>query len=98
MIRELAQVDVKPGTEEAFEAAVAKAVPLFARQRGYRSLQLLRVVERPQRYRLLVDWDSVEDHTVHFRGSPDFQEWRKLAGGFFATPPVVDHMHCVLSV
>ena len=96
MILEIAQIDVKPGTEKDFEAAVAKAVPLFKNARGCKSMQLHRCVEQASRYRLVVDWETVEDHTVHFRGSEAFQEWRRLVGGFFASPPAVDHMHRVL--
>jgi heme-degrading monooxygenase HmoA len=97
MVWEIAQLDVKPGEESAFEAAVAKAVPLFKSARGCKGMQLHRCVEQPSRYRLVVDWETVEDHTVHFRGSENFQEWRRLVGGFFAAPPAVDHMHCVVN-
>ena len=97
MFWEVAQIDVKPGEEAAFEAAVAKAVPLFKKSRGCKAMQLHRCVEQPGRYRLVVHWETVEDHTVHFRGSSNYQEWRQLVGGHFATPPAVDHMHCVLN-
>jgi heme-degrading monooxygenase HmoA len=97
VIWELAQIDIKPGQEAAFEAAVAQAVAIFKRNRGYRALQLHRGIEQPGRYRLLVEWETVEDHTVDFRNSSDFQEWRKLVGHHFAATPVVDHMECVLS-
>ncbi len=96
MVWEIAQIDVKPGDEAAFEAGVRKAVPLFKRSRGCRSLQLQRSVEFPSRYRLVVDWETVEDHTVHFRGSEEFKEWRKLVGEYFASPPSVEHTHRVV--
>jgi len=97
MFWEIAQIDVKPGQEAAFEAAVAQAVPLFKKSKGCRAMQLHRSVEHPSRYRLIVDWESVEDHTVHFRGSDAFAEWRRLVGGHFAVPPVVEHTERVLS-
>ncbi len=96
MFWEIAQIEVKPGDETAFEAAVRKAVPLFKRSRGCKGMQLQRSVEFPSRYRLVVDWESVADHTVHFRGSEEFKEWRKLVGEYFASSPVVEHTHRVL--
>ena len=92
MIYEIAEIHVVAGKEKDFEAAVQKAVPLFQRARGCRSMELQRTVETATKYRLVVGWDTVEDHMVHFRGSPGFQEWRRLVGGFFqGGPPVVDH-------
>lgn len=92
MIYEIAEIHVVAGKEQEFEAAVRQAVPLFQRARGCRSMDLHRTIETPGKYRLVVGWDSVDDHMVHFRGSPEFREWRRLVGGFFrAGPPVVDH-------
>ena len=92
MILEIAQIDVKPGLEAEFEAGVAKAAPLFKRAKGCKGLTLQRSVETPARYRLFIQWDTVENHTVDFRGSADFQEWRKLVGHCFASPPEVEHV------
>lgn len=97
MIFEVATIEVKAGAEEDFERGVAKALPVFARARGYQSLKLERSIENPLRYRLIVGWNTVEDHTVAFRSSPDFQIWRSLVGGTFAAPPAVEHMDLVLT-
>lgn len=91
MIREIAQIDVKPGMEAEFEAGVTKAAPLFRRAKGCKGMSLERSHEKPQRYRLFVLWETLENHTVDFRGSTDFQEWRKLVGHCFAAPPEVEH-------
>jgi quinol monooxygenase YgiN len=91
MVVEIAQIEIKPGLEGEFEAAVKKAVPIFQRARGCSGMELRRSVEKPQRYRLFVKWEAVENHTVDFRGSEDFQEWRKLVGDCFASPPEVEH-------
>ncbi len=96
MILEIAQIDVKPGAEAEFEAAVAKAAPLFKRAKGCTGMVLQHSHEKPQRYRLFVQWATLENHTVDFRESADFQEWRKLVGPFFATPPEVEHVKEVL--
>ena len=92
MITEIAQIDVKPGMEKQFEAGVAKAAPIFKRAKGCKGMRLTRSHEKPQRYRLLVDWETLENHTVDFRQSADFQEWRKLVGDCFAEPPYVEHV------
>lgn len=97
MIQEIAHIDVKPGSEEAFEHGVSAAAPLFQRAHGCRGLALQRGIENPQSYRLLVDWDTVEDHMVHFRESDDFQRWRELVAHCFAQPPRVEHVHTVLN-
>ena len=91
MVLEIAQIDIKPGLEAEFEAGVKKAAPIFKRARGCKGMELQRSVEKPQRYRLFVKWDTVENHTVDFRGSEDFQEWRKLVGHCFAAAPEVEH-------
>jgi heme-degrading monooxygenase HmoA len=97
MIHEIAHITVKPGMEADFEAGVAKAASLFQRARGCRSFALQREIEAPNRYRLVVGWDSVEDHMVHFRASEDFQTWRQLVGHCFETPPQVVHVHTPLN-
>ena len=92
MILELARIDVKPGLESEFEAGVAKAAPLFRRAKGCHGMLLTRSHEKPLRYWLQVKWESVEAHTVAFRGSPDFAEWRKLVGHCFDGAPEVEHL------
>jgi heme-degrading monooxygenase HmoA len=91
MIWEVALLTITPGEEGAFEVAAANAVPLFQRAKGCRGMQIQRSIERPNIYRLVVDWETLEDHTVHFRGSEDFLEWRRLVGPYFAEPPAVEH-------
>ena len=92
MITEIAQIDVKPGMESEFETGVKNAAPVFQRAKGCHGMELQRSIEKPGRYRLFVKWQTVENHTVDFRGSPDFQEWRKLVGHCFAAPPEVEHV------
>jgi heme-degrading monooxygenase HmoA len=96
MITEIAQIEVKPGLEAEFEAAVKKATPIFKRSKGCHGMELRRSVEKPSRYRLFVSWETVEDHTVGFRNSPEFQEWRGLVGHCYASPPEVEHVHQVV--
>ena len=91
MITEIAQIDVKPGSEKDFEAAVAKARPLFLRAKGGKGFELHKSIEKPQRYRLMAQWETLENHTVDFRGSEDFTAWRALVGQYFAAPPEVEN-------
>ena len=96
MVTEIAQIDVKPGMEAEFESGVQKAKPVFLRAKGCKGVTLHRSIEKPQRYRLLIQWDTLENHTVDFRGSEDFKVWRGHVGHCFATPPEVEHTNAVL--
>jgi heme-degrading monooxygenase HmoA len=97
MVLEIVQVNIKPGMAEEFEANVAKAVPIFKRAKGCSSMNLRRVVENPDRYMLFVEWDTLENHTVDFRGSDDFKQWRQLVGHCFDGDPDVVHGALVVS-
>jgi heme-degrading monooxygenase HmoA len=96
MILEIAQIDVKPGMENDFEAGVKNAARIFKRAKGCKGMNLQRSHEKPSRYRLFVQWDTIENHTKDFRESADFQEWRKLVGHTFAAPPDVEHVKEVI--
>jgi len=96
MITEIAQIEIKPGSEKDFEAAVSQAQTIFKRCRGWKSFELHRTIERPSRYRLLIKWETLENHIVDFRESSNFTEWRALVGPFFASPPEVEHTETVM--
>ena len=91
MILEHALIDVRPGSQAEFEAAVTRARDVISAAPGFRTFALHRGVESPDRYLLLVGWETLEDHTVGFRGSPAFAEWRSLIGPFFDGQPEGDH-------
>jgi heme-degrading monooxygenase HmoA len=95
MIVEFAQINIRAGSEAEFEAAFPKAIAVLARSRGYWTHELRRSIENPSRYLLKVEWRTLEDHTVGFRGSPAFAQWRALIGPFFDSPPVVEHFESV---
>ncbi len=96
MILEIAQIDVKPGEEAMFEARVKEAVDVFRRAEGCLGLELQRSIEKPSRYRVMIRWRTLENHTVDFRGSPLFQQWRGLVGAHFAAPPEVEHCQAAM--
>jgi heme-degrading monooxygenase HmoA len=91
MILESAILDVKPGQAEAFEAAMREARPLIAATPGFISIAVRRCVENPQRYLLLVEWETLEAHTTGFRQSRRYQEWRALLHHFYQPFPTVEH-------
>jgi len=97
MILEVAVLDVRAGSEAAFEAAFEEASPIIASMPGFVSHQLQRCIEVPQRYVLLVNWRTLEDHTVGFRGSPEYQEWKRLLHHFYDPFPMVEHYRLVRS-
>lgn len=88
---EQAVLDVKPGLEADFEAAFEKAREIIIGMNGCREVTLSRGVEHPGKYLLLVRWDTVEDHEVGFRQSPEYAQWRDLLHHFYEPFPVVEH-------
>lgn len=92
MILEIARFDIRPDATQAFEAAFQQARHVIARAEGHLGHSLHRSVDAPGQYVLLARWRSKEDHTVGFRGSPLFAEWRSHLGPHFASTPVVDHL------
>ena len=96
MILEIAQIDVKAGSEAKFEAGVRNALPLFKAAKGCHGLELTRSVENPRRYRLMIQWATLENHTVDFRSSTDFQKWRGHVADCFDGAPQVEHVTQVL--
>ncbi len=88
---EVARLDVRPGRTEAFERDFAEARALPAQIDGFQRLELRRCVEVPNRYLLLVWWDSVEAHTRGFRGSEQYARWRALLHHYYDPFPEVEH-------
>jgi len=91
VILELAILDVKPNQEQEFETAFKKAQEIISRMNGYISHQLQKCIEKNNRYILLVNWKTLEDHTVGFRESKEYQEWRALLHYFYEPFPEVEH-------
>ena len=91
MILEHALLTVRPGRQVEFEATFAQARSIIAAMPGFRSLRLARGLEQDDVYLLLVEWDRLEDHTEGFRGSPEYQEWRRLLHHFYDPFPTVQH-------
>jgi heme-degrading monooxygenase HmoA len=96
MILEVAMLNVRAGQSAAFEQAFAEAQPIIRGMEGYVSHQLQRCLEAPDRYLLLVNWRRLEDHTIGFRQSAGYQEWKRLLHHFYDPFPAVEHFETVL--
>ena len=92
MILEVADIRIAPGQQAAFDEAIVTGLTTVVSQaKGYRGYKVNRIVESPERYLLMIFWDTLEDHTLGFRGGPLFPQWRAIVGPFFAQPPEVEH-------
>lgn len=98
MIVEIALFNIRRGSELEFEAVFPTAITVLAGSKGYLSHELRRSVETPNRYALRVEWQTLEDHTVGFRGSPAYAQWRALVGPFFDGSAVVEHFQPVAGI
>ena len=91
MITEHAVLEVVPGREAEFVAAMEKAKSLIAGSPGFAGLRVERCLERPSCFLLLVEWERLEDHTEGFRGSPAYARWRAALHHFYDPFPLVEH-------
>lgn len=98
MITEIADFAVLADRQEQFADAVRDGLALVAETPGFRTARLTRSIETPTRYVLLIEWDSVEAHTVGFRGSANFPKWRAIVGPFFDGAPTVEHVADLVTV
>jgi heme-degrading monooxygenase HmoA len=96
MILEHADIRIDPARAAEFEEAILRgASSVIAQARGFKGFKVNRSIESPGRYILMIYWDTLENHTVGFRQSPAFAEWRTIVGPFFVQPPVVEHLELV---
>jgi heme-degrading monooxygenase HmoA len=98
MTLEVAILNIRQGQEAAFEMAMKNARPLIESTPGFVSIDVRRCVETPNRYLLLVSWRALEDHTIGFRQSDRYQQWRDLLHHFYDPFPSVEHYSEVPSV
>jgi heme-degrading monooxygenase HmoA len=91
MVLEVADIEVRPGTEDEFTAAYLGVRDVLTGTPGCRSVRMTHGVESPARFVLLVEWESVQAHEDNFRGTDRFTAWRAAIGPYFAGPPRVEH-------
>ena len=90
-ILEVAILNIEPGKNQEFEAAFKQAAAIISSMPGYIDHDLQRCVEIENRYILLVNWQTLADHTVGFRQSAKYQIWKKLLHHFYDPFPTVEH-------
>lgn len=92
MILEVADIRIAPGRHAEFEKAAHHGIQsVIALSKGFLGYEVRRCIESRERYLLLLQWETLEDHTVGFRNSPLYAQWRGIVGSFFAQPPHVEH-------
>ena len=96
MILEVAILDVKAEKVAQFEPTFREASKIISSMKGYISHELQRCMETKNRYILLVKWETLEDHTIGFRESDEYQEWKELLHDFYDPFPVVEHYESVI--
>ena len=95
MILEVAMLQVRPGQAAEFERTFSGARTIISSMPGFLSLELQRCLEVADKYVLLVRWRALEDHTIGFRQSPQYQEWKRLLHHFYDPFPTVEHFELV---
>jgi len=97
MILEVADIRITAGRQAEFEPELKRGVETaIAKAKGFIGFEVQHGIESPERYLLMIRWQTLENHTVDFRGSPAFTEWRSIVGPFFAQPPSVEHFELLL--
>ena len=92
MILEIADIRIQPGRQAEFDATIQRGVTeVIAKAKGFRGFKINKGVESPERYILMIFWETLENHTVDFRESTGFAEWRAIVGPYFAQAPAVEH-------
>ncbi|GAA4947280.1 antibiotic biosynthesis monooxygenase [Algibacter agarivorans] len=91
MILEVATLNIKEGLSPDFETSFQKAEKIISSMKGYISHQLKKCIEQDDKYILLVNWETIEDHEIGFRKSDEYQEWKALLHHFYDPFPTVEH-------
>ncbi|HKX43629.1 MAG TPA: antibiotic biosynthesis monooxygenase [Burkholderiaceae bacterium] len=96
MILEVADIRIAAGKQAEFDAAIRRGVEtVIAKAQGFCGYKVNKGVESPERYILMIYWETLENHTVDFREGPLFPEWRAIVGPYFTAPPSVEHFTLV---
>lgn len=96
MILEVAMLQVKKGMEEDFEKVFREASKIISSMKGYISHEIQRCMDVKGKYLLLVKWETLEDHTIGFRQSKEYQEWKKQLHHFYEPFPKVEYFENII--
>ena len=98
MILELADIRIHAGQQSAFDEAIQRGIrEVISKAKGFKTYSVHKGIESPERYVLQIVWETLENHTVDFRQSAAFNDWRAIVGPFFAGPPTVEHFDLLAS-
>lgn len=96
MILEVAILNVKSGQEKQFEIDFATAGQFISSIKGYTGHSLRKCLEQTNKYILLVEWENLEDHTIGFRQSAEYLEWKKILHHYYDPFPTVEHYETII--
>lgn len=91
MVLEIAQITAQPGKVEELRAGLVAAISVIRRAEGCHSVMVRQQIEDPSQFILQIEWETLERHTVTFRGGPLFAEYRSHIAGLFVDPIVARH-------
>lgn len=97
-VLEIATLNVIAGKNLEFEQALKLAEPIISSMSGYIRHELQRCLEDANKYVLLVWWEKLEDHTIGFRQSAEYQRWKDLLHNFYDPFPTVLHYQKISSM
>ena len=95
MVIENAVITIDPDTRDDFERAVGECVNIFRSAEGCHGMGLVRVVDDPSRYRLIIKWETVAHHESIFWESQGFKDWRSHVAKFFTETPILEYNEIV---
>lgn len=96
MILEVAVLYVKQGQLDKFESDFKEAGQYISSIPGYIRHSLQKCIEQDNKYLLLVEWEKLEDHTIGFRQSEAYNQWRALLHHHYDPFPIVEHFHTIV--
>lgn len=92
MILELVDILIHQGQQADFDTAIRRGLnEVIAQAKGFKGFQINKGIESPERYVVMIYWETIENHTIDFRESPAFSAWRSIVGPYFVRPPIVEH-------
>jgi heme-degrading monooxygenase HmoA len=98
MILEIATFDIKKESQPAFENAFQEAKLVVSKSKGFIKLELQHCIETTTKYVVLIQWETLEDHTIGFRESDLFTQWRAILSPHFQNPPVAEHFEIINTI
>ncbi len=93
MVTEIVELVIKPGSESQFETDMDSAKVIISGAKGCKGVELMRSIEVPANYRLVVTWESMENNTVDFRQSPGYKDMGRLLRDHLDGRPAVQHFN-----